>query len=1162
MSQAEKKRSSRTSVDENAETRHSSRHSSRRSNYGGSISDIEADDNENYRKMAKKLARDKSDLKDKLRRLLDEVEIKTKEHRVELEKTQDYFQDQINDLVEERDKAREEIETMREALLEEKEKVREQFEHKLAKQKETIEKRYGGKDSQVIKRLENTIATLQDRLSQQIEEREHVKDTAEQFYNQKEEQLRKTISDLEEQIQKMKEATLKDRRDLQILTKTYTDEKEQIIRKMRQEKDEEISQVVAEKNNAVLSLQNIRDQVEKRTQELDRRRDAQIAQAKQEVEYIRADYERKHNEFIQAGRKSLEENKDEFERKFSTAESRHKSELDNMIKEHEKIVKNLTSENSRKIDVYTYNVQREVEDYKKNIATLQEELATTNEKTAALLAKKEDELRRNIERCNNEYQHRFEEKEKELVNLRLKNDKISGESEETVQRLREQLAQVRDSMKKLQDNSISMNNQFITNLNKQKELADKEISTRDQTIAHLERQVRKIGEESVDRFNNLERRIRVADEDTKDINGKYFAAKTMVEKHEQTINSMRTENLKLREAGEKLHETLRQMQFERGMAEQKAKAESDQKCREFEIISGQYEDAKKKVTAFANSLAELQQQIKNSQGDADKNSNAIATKDREIESLTRNLNNANGELVRVRKIFSDELQQKLAEVKADREKQIAELNKKLFVSDAALRNIERMSSETRQNVVTITLERDRYKAIADTAGERERLLNEANKKVSGFEQIVRNNEQTRQQLEHRVQLAQDKQKLLTEAAAEKDRQIGDLLKKCELTGQGLSTVEQARRQLEQEYKTLLEKYKQLTEASTGDLNVKMKEIQKLQEEIGRLKTNFASTLNSISIEMKEKDTELRALRSRINECEEKEAKFGELNNNVSSSQQEFRATVEKLAAESRRDKEEITALKMKEAQYSRQTEEIDVLKKALDSMKAGYEGILARVAEEKKSEISIISKRLAEAEQQVSQHNQKVETMRQEFGRQLADAKKLPVSDKNKMEETEKENIRVQGQLEMSEKKLGALQAEYAQAVAGIRAKQEQLKEREEEVKKNELSIRNAPPKLMDPSIRKARDDALANLRQSKIELTKAKDESIQLTQKLTVAEGLVKDLEREKQLILKAQSDLKETFVNNLNQQQEKHEKEMTNRSDRIKELERMLTEKLKQPE
>ena len=106
--------------------------------------------------------------------------------------------------------------------------------------------------------------------------------------------------------------------------------------------------------------------------------------------------------------------------------------------------------------------------------------------------------------------------------------------------------------------------------------------------------------------------------------------------------------------------------------------------------------------------------------------------------------------------------------------------------------------------------------------------------------------------------------------------------------------------------------------------------------------------------------------------------------------------------------------------------------------------------------------------------------------------------------------------------------------------------------------LESTPPRLLDPSIRKGRDDALANLRQAKVELTKAKDESIQLSQKLNVAESLVNQLEREKQLIMNAQSDLKKTFVTNLNSQQEKHEKELLERGERIKELERLLTEKI----
>ena len=150
----------------------------------------------------------------------------------------------------------------------------------------------------------------------------------------------------------------------------------------------------------------------------------------------------------------------------------------------------------------------------------------------------------------------------------------------------------------------------------------------------------------------------------------------------------------------------------------------------------------------------------------------------------------------------------------------------------------------------------------------------------------------------------------------------------------------------------------------------------------------------------------------------------------------------------------------------------------------------------------------------------------------------------------------------MSEKKLASLQIEYAQNIGAIRNRQEHLKEREEELKKNEKLIRDATPRLLDPSIKKARDEALANLRQAKIELTKVREEANEINQKLFVAEGIVRDMEKEKKLIIKSQTELKETFVNNLNQQQEKHEKELAEKSERIKELEKLLTEKLKAPQ
>jgi FtsZ-binding cell division protein ZapB len=121
------------------------------------------------------------------------------------------------------------------------------------------------------------------------------------------------------------------------------------------------------------------------------------------------------------------------------------------------------------------------------------------------------------------------------------------------------------------------------------------------------------------------------------------------------------------------------------------------------------------------------------------------------------------------------------------------------------------------------------------------------------------------------------------------------------------------------------------------------------------------------------------------------------------------------------------------------------------------------------------------------------------------------------------------------------------------------LDDKEAEIKRMEEIMKNAPPKIIDPELRKARDNALDTVRSLKLELGRLKEENIQVLQKLQVAEGIVKESEREKQHILKAQNELKETFVNNLNQQQDKHEKELKEKNERIRELELILNEKMK---
>lgn len=971
MSQTEKKRSSRVSADENNKAdRRSSRHSrSSTMSYGGSISDIEADnESDKYRKMAKRLARDKSELKDKLRRLLDDIDQRTRDHRVELEKTQDYFQDQINELVDERDKAREETEAIRDVILEEKEKLREQYEQKISKQKESLEKRYGSKDSQVVKRLENTIATLQDRLNKQIE------DTAEQQINvEKEEQLRTKITGLEEQLQKVKELYIKDR-------KAFSDEKEEIVRRLH-DNEQKVVQITNEKNLAVVALQNIKDQVGKRTQELELQRDTLIANANKDVEQTKINYEKKQEEFMQMCKKSIADFKQESERKFDASEQKHKLQLEKMIKEHEKIVNELTCENSRKIDIYTDNVRQEIEEYKKTIAALQAELSTLGGRYTV----KEEEVVKTIERCNTEYLKKYEEKDREINNLRLKNEKIVGESEETVQRLRDQLNQVRETMKKIQENSHAMNNHFVSNLNKQKELADKEIGTRDQTIAQLEYQLKKIGEESVDRFNMIERKAKIIFDENKDITEKCNSMKVAIEKHEQTINGLREENQKLKETMTVLHEQHRQAQFDNGINEQKFKTEIELKKLHNETLTKTNQELNRKIANLGVIIGQNQANLKTAMENANKHLQNSNSKDQEIATMSKDLFIVNDELGRLKKMYSEEVQKK-----------------------------------------------EKYKADSESLVEKERKIVELSKKIDVLATTLYQSEQNIRQKDQQEKSLMEKYKADAGSLAEKERKIVELSKKIDVLTETLYQCEQNILQKDQQEKSLMEKYKQETESLAKELEDKTKECKKLQEDIIDVKSSGGIILTNMNNELGVKNNDIKLLQQKLDELKDQNDKIAELSTMLKTTQKDL----EKMTVESKKDKEDLAVLRTKEAGYSKYTEENNNLKAAIINMKTSHD----RFTYEKNSEIYKINKKITEFEQNREKIQQELTKAKNET---LEVSKKLVVSEKMVKDLELEKNAILNSQSELKEKCINSLNLQQEKYDKEIANKIERIKELE-----------------------------------------------------------------------------------------------------------------------
>lgn len=952
--------------------------------------------NDKYKKMAKKLAKEKSGLKDKLRKLLDEVDFKNKEHQTEMEKTQEYFQEQIDDLIKEKERACDEVEKMRTNIIEEKEKIRLQFEQKMNKYKETLEKRFGSKDSPTVKRLENTIQILEEKLNKQSEDNE-----------QNEEKFKQIISDLQEQLIKAKEHIENDRKELQMLIKTYNDEKQIQQIRFKKEKDEEVKNILAEKNMLVTSLQKIKTDLEKNAKEADDERDIQLQNASREIKAVKNDYENKFTEVSANFKKCMEETKTEYESKLFLQEKQKKIDIENIHKEYDKKIEGLKYDHENVFHSVLLQSKKE-----------KEEIRAEHTKENEIFKKEINQFKFDIETLKNalsDYQKREEEikqevqnKQKEIENIKLKNDKINGELEDTNQKLREQITSLKENIKKIHENSQNINAQFINNLNKQKELAEKEIFSRDNAIAGLEKHIKNIGNEYVDKINSLEKKIRTINQEHVELSEKYEKCKKDIEQKNNQIN---TEDSKLK----KLQTLTQQIQAK--------------------YISLEFETQKKDTI------------IKDLRNDLD-NSN-------------KNLQLYQTDLAKTKTQLTEEHRQKILELQVEKEKQTLEFKQLFGKADIVVQNL----NKEKENL-SLTISR--------LSGENEKLKQTINSYMKN-------------ETEHEIRTQQ------------------------------LS-------KLQQEHITLKNDYNTIFETFTKEKAIKEGELAKLKQQI-----------------------------------ETKESNFAAVNLQLENTQKNTKQIVDKISAEHKKDREELLLLKGKISMMQDKSSEVDQLKVVLAELQETTKNDSKKAEEKYLQEVEKYKKKINDLDVIILQHQQKVETIKLEFLKHMNEAKKLPPEDQSRLEKAEKENAELKIHLAASEKKLQQLQFDIAEKNAVLQTKMQTLNEREVELRKNEAQLKNAPMKLLDPSLKKDRDTALAHVRQMKLEIAKVKDESIQAVQKLQVAEEVIKEMEKEKHIIIKNQTDLKETFVNNLNQQQEKHEQELLQKNQRIKELEKILTEKLK---
>lgn len=1185
------------------------------SSYGGTLSDVE-DDGKKYYTLAKKLAKDKKALKVRVKELLSLIESKDKN----LDKLQNYFHSeseqqktQITHLAHDRKKLVKINEEQAKELSVLKDKLKscerktEQYESDL----ENLEDIEDQDQPQTDRKSVEEVVLLRKRLEQQESGNTYKIDTLRDEFKKEREVLVKKISALQDALkqeqdsfhtlrketeEKMKRAQEVFERNQQEL-RNNTENDKSTRAELKKEREEVIARITKEKDLITIEFQNYRKTVEANTQTDKKRLEERLTLSKQEVTEMKTECERirismvkqvegikqslikekeqelqtlrySHKEELKLCLQSLQEKISKLTEELENREKlwkdnfdQERSEFSKAIKTQQNITENnrriyeqekqvIITENNKKLDECTNSLKKEQEEHMKSVSRLQTEI----NKILAIQKNHEEEIKSTHSRAIHDHLSLLTQREKEITNLKLKIEKISGEAEETMNELKNNSNILRDTIRKEREKYTETTQTLSRELYTQKEQYEKELKISREATQILDKQITKIAQETVDEINNMERKIDNLSQELKETQERLTASKILISKLETSLSRSSSEIDSNREQSLSYQEKIQKIQLDHMNTEFRYKSDYETLKRENNTNIKRIEALTEELHRQRDNTESTQSKIRALEVDLERKEKSLLSQKREIDTLKVDLGRLDSEISKLRKGYLDELNEKLQSLSSEKERIIIDLSQKFSIVEKANRSLEQMRMELQQNLNATSIDRDRYKILADATLEKEKGLLSYQKKIGVLELTIQSYSSEKQQQEYRISMLQDRERLHTDKISSKERVITDLQKQVDSTLSDLYKAQHRVSHLEGEVKTQESRIQILTSNPNREADLKTTELENIKLSSETVKRLYERDVNSLKISLSEKEQVMNNLNICLTSLQtEKDKLLQEINY--------YKDYSEKLIIEIKRLVEAEVFYKAREVDVNIYKGEVSRLGGIIESLKKQQEEHARELQQELQNKTGIIqelTKTLKDREEQLIFERDRINQVSLHYQQQVEEAKRHSTEEINRMKQAEKENVKYHNQLEQLEKQLGALHQENANLIAEMKGKALFITKKEEDLKRLEESYKNLPPKLADPSMKKARDDALTQLRLARLEATRVKDENNNLTQKLGVTEALISDLEREKSLILQAQRDLKETFVSNLNQQQEKHEKELMEKINRIQHLETLLTGKM----
>ena len=638
-----------------------------------------------FKDVVEKLMKERTKYKNEIKKYKTDLRSLTEDHRVEFERSQEYFQEQIISLTDERDNLAEKLNLSREQIFNEKERLRIEFSKKITAEKKRLDNVYGGKNSTTISRLEKTIDNLQERLNAQMEEKERIREEYDNQINLLTDQHRNATEQNQEIIRKSKHDLDLEREEIRRSIQLLQNEKETTITLLRREKDQEIQNLIAEKDTVIKSLEFTVNNLHKDKELMKKDYDREISNLNCEHDLNLRERNTIINRLKDNHINATNQAHTKYESQLKYLSDKAVEDIEVLSKEHQKEKVIINAKHTDNINEIKANFTEKLKEIENELDFYKNKILKTENESKILIDKSNKDTEERIlqiERDNKQYIDTLKRDidRDHQENIRIRDDTIN-ELERLNHSLGAQVGHYRSAMDNMKNDIGRIKQQFILNLNKQKEDDERAISERETRISNLESEIKKIYDSTSQQLNTAKQTIEKLQYEKVDIEIKL--------KSTEEINN---ENSRLKVIEDNLNKKIEQLQRDLQHSQNIIEDNKQQFTTQLNAITGLTNPEKEELKNIKNQLSLKNEQLSKLKTFSENLADNLASNQKTLDNTQKELNKERNEIAKER----NEIAKERIEIAKERNEMSKELAKQLASKDEQLAKLKTFSENLKK----------------------------------------------------------------------------------------------------------------------------------------------------------------------------------------------------------------------------------------------------------------------------------------------------------------------------------------------------------------------------------------------------------------------------------------------------------------------------------